>query len=148
MEPTIENLNPLIKKEINQGANYVVHFQADNQLKPIQGVAQIEVDQSQIMKNVTKQAVKSSVKVSIISMLSRFLGGLIGGRIGNEVGYAASSVATTAVGNQSMSAQSLIKSDVSSKQRDELILNAFESAKSYFDWNENEQKWEGKANLE
>ena len=148
MEPNIKNITPLIKKEINQGAQYVVHFQADNQLNPIQGVAQLEIDQSQIMKNVTKQAVKSSVKVSIISMISRFIGGLIGGRIGNEVGYAASSAATSAVSNQSMSAQNLIKTNVSSEKRDDLILKAFKSAQNYFIWNENEQKWEGKANLE
>lgn len=144
MEPTIENLEPLIKKEINQGANYIVHFQASNQINPIQGYAPNMPDQNQIMKNVGKQAAKTAVKSSIISMLSRFLGGLIGGRVGREVGYAASNVANTATTKQ-MTADNLMASKIDDNKRKELVITAFKTVQNYFDWNETTQQWDGKA---
>lgn len=144
MEPTIENLEPLIKKEVNQGGNYVVHFQASNQTNPIQGYAPNMPDQNQIMKNVGKQAAKTAVKSSIISSISRFLGGLIGGRVGREVGYAASNVANTATAKP-MSADNLMSSKIDADKRKELVITAFKTVQNYFDWNEATQQWEGKA---
>jgi uncharacterized protein YcfJ len=143
MEPTIKNLEPLIKKEINQGASYIVHFQASNQINPIQGYAPNIPDKNQIMKNVTKQTTKTVVKTSIISMLSRFLGGLIGGRIGREVGYVASSVATATASNP-MSANDIMTNKIDDKKRQELIITAFKTVQNYFEWNEETQQWDGK----
>ena len=143
MEPTLENITPLIKKEINQGASYIVHFQSPNQINPIQGYAPLAIDKNQLIKNVTKQAAKTAVKTSIISMLSRMLGRLIGGSVGTEVRYATSTVAHT-VTNQSMNNTNLIKTEVTKEKRDELVLLAFKSVQNYFVWNNNTNQWDGK----
>jgi len=142
MQPTIENITPLIKSEKVDGIQVIVHFQADNQNNPIQGYGTIMPDQDQMMKNIGKQAVKSAVKTSIITSISRFFGSLIGGSAGSAVSSASSQIAYAA-SSKNMNANNLMKTELTPEKRDEAILAAFTATKAYFQWNENEKKWEG-----
>lgn len=142
MEYTYDQIKPLIHSESFTGQQMVVLFHAENLHQPIQGIGMMIPDQSQMMKSVGKSAVKRSIFSSIISSVSRLLGGAIGGVGGSIASSAASSVGYAAVNNQAMG--DMMKVDDTPENRQKAVLMAFDSVKSFFEWDDSSKSWKGK----
>lgn len=138
MEITYENIKPLIKKEVAQGSQIQLEFQAKNQDAPLTTVAVVVPNTKEITKNIGKEAVKSTVKTTVkrgvINGILNAIG--LGGLLGSTVRRAANEV------SRGKSSKNIANFKISEKDKKEAIVKAFEPFATMYKFNEQNSEWE------
>jgi hypothetical protein len=141
MELTYESIESIIVSEEVEGMMIKLKFQAEGQDTPMETVAVVTPDQSEIMANAMKQAGKSAATNIGINMASSALGSAIGG-IGGSIARTAGSVAGSAAAANSMDTEKMMQTDMTDEKRKAAIVQAFSYLQSYYKWDGSKWKYE------
>lgn len=145
MEITYASIKPLIKKEELVNGNQInLEFCAKNQDTPLQTVAIIMADQSEMNKNIAKNVGKSVAKNTILSVIAGFFGSLIGGVGGSAVSSATSMAGSQVMNKNSNGAADMMKTEITPEKKEKAIVDAFSKLASMYQYNEGMSEWEFK----
>lgn len=133
MEPTFENIKPLIISAEEDGMMIKLKLKAENQDTPLETIAVVVPDQDEIMKNAMKQAGKAAAINTGINMAGNAIGSAIGG-IGGQVAREASQVAGSAASSNSMNMDKIIGTDMTDEKKQAAIVTAFGHLSMYYQW--------------
>jgi hypothetical protein len=137
MEPTWENVKPLIASQKVDGMMINLEFKASNQEVSLKTIASIEVDQSKMVNSSMKQMGKSTAIRAGGSWLSRLFGGMVGG-IGGSAVSVAGGIATDKVADNQYDNDKLMASQMTDENKQAAIVKAFASFQTMYKW-ENDQ---------
>lgn len=133
MEITYASIKSLIVSEEIEGNMIKLKFQAAGQQSPLETVAVVMPDQSEIMAKAMKQAAVSAAANTGVNMASSALGNFIGG-IGGSVARTAGSMAGSAAVSASMNNDDLLHTEMTDEKREAAIVQAFSYFQVYYSW--------------
>lgn len=133
MEITYESIKPIIVSEEVDGMMIKLKFQAEGQDTPLETVAVVTPDQSEIMAKAMKQAGKSAAINTGASMASSALGNMIGG-VGGSIARTAGSMAGSHAASKSMDTESMMQTDMTDEKKQSAIVQAFSYFQVYYKW--------------
>jgi hypothetical protein len=134
MEISYQNIKPLIKKEVAQGNQIQLEFQAKNQETPLVTVAVVIPNTKDMTKNVGKEVVKSTVKKGVINGIFNAIG--LGGLLGSTVRRAANDA------SRNRPSKNIATTKVSEKDKQSAIVESFKSFSTMYKYNEQNKEWE------
>lgn len=137
MEPTWENIQPLIVSAEEDGMMIKLKFKASNQETPFETMAAVVPDQDEIMKNAMKQVGKSAAISTGANLAGSALGNAIGGLAG-DITKSAASQAGSAAASASFDTNKLMQGNVTDSKKQAAIVQAFGHFQTYYKW-ENDQ---------
>src|SRR3989338_5430152 len=140
MEITYASIKSLIVSEEVEGTMIKLKFQAPGQETPLETVAVIMPDQSEIMAKAMKQAAISAAANTGVNMASSALGNFIGG-VGGSIASTAGSMAGSAAVSQSMNTGDLLQTEVTDEKREAAIVQAFSYFQGFYSWDGTQWKY-------
>lgn len=144
MQITYSSIKPIIVSEVIEGNNIQLKFQARNQEQPIDAIATIMPSQDEMMKNVTRQTAKTAAANIGIRSIFSIIGNLLGGIFGSAANAAGSAVSST-VNQNSMNADKLMSTQITSEKKEEAIVNCFKNYLSMYTWENNQWQYQQPA---
>lgn len=144
MNITYDQIAPLVHTSDLQGMQLNVEFKAKNQDTPIAAVGMMVADQADMQKDMKKTMVKQGVIGIIVSSIGRLVGGLVGGGIGGSAAHSAVSMAGSTISQNQMDPSKMMMAKDTPENREKAILKAFESVKSFYEWDAKSKEWNSK----
>lgn len=129
MEPTFEQIKPLIVEETWTGNQVTLKLKAANQEAPMETMGFAMPSQEEIMKRVAAETAKSMASGVAISSASNALGNLTGV---SGAGSAINSAANAAGVGYQMDPSKLMHVELTDEVKQRTIINAFMSLSMYY----------------
>ena len=140
MEITYASIKPIIVSEEADGMMIKLKFQAPGQETPLETVAVVVPDQSEMMANAMKQAGISAAANTGVNMASSALGNFIGG-IGGSIAQTAGSMAGSAAVSQSTSSEKMMQTNMTEEKKQAAIVQAFSYFQAFYTWDGTQWKY-------
>lgn len=141
MEITYESIKSLIVSQEVDGMMIKLKFQAEGQDTPLETMAVMTPDQSEITRNAMKQVGKSAATNIGINMASSALGNAIGG-LGGSIARTAGNVAGRAAAQSSMDPSKMMQTEATEEKQQKAIVEAFKHLSMYYKWDGARWKYE------